>query len=96
MYTDACKEWRRQAQHEKTWTNFKAYFATKYHELKKQEKITAMGQGYHSAHLVHEDNTDDSLLVNSLQHLALAATTDKQIITQLVTANTKLTESVST
>ena len=37
----------------------------------------------------------DSLLVESLQHLALAATTDKQRIAQLVAANAKLTENIA-
>ena len=82
MYTDAYREWRRKPQAEKTWTNFKTFFATEYHELKEQEKTTAMGQGYHSANLVQQDNENDSLLVESLQHLALATTTDKQTIAQ--------------
>ena len=42
-----------------------------------------------------QNNTqDDSLLVESLQHLALVATTNKQTIAQLVEANTKLTENI--
>ena len=95
LYTDACKEWRRKPQNKKTWTNFKTFFATEYHELKEQEKTTAMGKGYHSAHLVQQDTEQqDSLLVESLQHLALAATTDKQTIAQLVAANAKLTENI--
>ena len=54
-----------------------------------------MGKGYHSAHLVELDITqDDSLLVESLQHLAIATITNKQTITQLVEANTKVTENI--
>ena len=53
-----------------------------------------MGQGYHSANFVQQDNEDDSLLVESLQHLALAATTDKQNIVQLVESNAKLTKNI--
>ena len=93
LYTDACKEWRRKPLNEKTWINFKTFFATEYHEIKEQEKTTAMakGYGYHSAHLVQQANEQqDSLLADSLQHLALAATTDKQTIAQLVAANAKL------
>ena len=37
LYTDACKEWRSKPQHVKTWTNFKNFFVTEYHELKEQE-----------------------------------------------------------
>ena len=64
LYTDAWKEWRRKPQNEKKWTNFKKNFATEYHELKEQEKTTAMGRGYHSANLVQQDTEqEDSLLV---------------------------------
>jgi len=74
---------RRKPQAEKTWGNFfKTHFATEYHELKEQEKTTAMGQGYHSANLLQQDHTEDELLIESLQHLALAVTTDKETIAQ--------------
>ena len=54
-----------------------------------------MRQGYPSANLVHKHSEqDDSLVIESLQHLALAATTDKQTIAQLVEANAKLTDSI--
>jgi len=96
LYLDACKEWRRKPQGEKTWGNFKTHFAIEYHELKEQEKTTTMGQGYHNANLVQQDHNEDALLLESLQHLALAATTDKQTIAQLVESNAKLTENVST
>ena len=64
--------------------------------MKEQEKTTAMGQGYHNANLVQQDHNEDELLIESLQHLALAATTDKQTIAQLVESNAKLTENVTT
>ena len=94
LYTDACKEWRRKPLAEKTWTNFKNFFASEYHDLKEQEKTTTMGQEYHSENLVQHNTEDDSLMVESLHHLALAATTDKQTIAQLVKSNAKLTESI--
>ena len=43
IYTDACKEWRRTPKTDKTWTNFKQFFASEYHDLKELEKTTAMG-----------------------------------------------------
>ena len=95
LYTDACKEWRRKPHDEKTWLNFKTFFANEYHELKEQEQTTALTQGYHSANLADDQNDqNDTQLVEALQHLALAATTDKQTIAQLVEANAKLTDSV--
>ena len=35
-----------------------------------------MGQGYHTANQVQQENDKDSLLANSLNYLALAATTN--------------------
>ena len=56
-----------------------------------------MGQGYHSANLVQQDHTEENeLLIESLQHLALAAPIDKQTIAQLVESNAKLIDNVST
>ena len=49
LYINACKKWKRKQTHEKTWAIFKTFFANEYHELKEQEKTTAMGQGYHTA-----------------------------------------------
>ena len=91
LYTDAFKEWRRKPLAKKTWTNFKSFFASEYHDLKEQEKTTTMKE-YHAANLVQHNTEDDSFLVESLQHLALAATTDKQTIVQLIDSNAKLTE----
>lgn len=82
LYTDACKEWRRKPLAKKTWPNFKNFFASEYHDLKEQEKTTEMGQEYHSENLVQHNTENDSFLVESIQHLALAATTDKQTITK--------------
>ena len=79
IYTDACKEWRRKLKTDKTWPNFKQFFANEYYDLKELEKTTAMGQGYHAVNLVQQENEEDSLLAESLNHLALAATTDKQL-----------------
>jgi len=52
--------------------------------LKEQEKTSTMGQGYPSANLVQQDHIEDELLIESLQHLALTTTADKQTIAQLV------------
>ena len=59
------------------WANFETFFATEYHDLEEEEKPTVKGQGYHSTNLVQEKREqDDYLLAESLQHLAIAATTD--------------------
>ena len=53
-----------------------------------------MGQGYHYINLVQQDCENDSIIVESLQHLALASTTDKQTIAQLVDSIAELTENI--
>ena len=42
-----------------------------------KKRTTAMGQGNHAANLVQQESDEDSLLAESLNHLALAAITDK-------------------
>ena len=55
-----------------------------------------MGQGYHAANLVQQENDKDLLLAESLNHLAHAPTTDNQTIAQLVKSNAILTTSIQT
>ena len=94
LYTDACKLWRKRPKEEKTWTEFKQYFADEYHDLKEMHKTSAKETGFHAANLASEEEpeaADD--FMEAFQNLAMAATTDKTTIAQLVEANAKLVES---
>jgi hypothetical protein len=83
-YNDSCKEWRKKAPIDKTWQNFKRFFAAEYHDLKEQQKVNTSQSNFHGANAA----TDIS---NALDNLALAATTDREIVAQLTHANQQLT-----
>ena len=65
MYQEECKEWRQKADQEKTWTNFKRHFATEYHEIQEQQRVSG-DSGFNSANYVHE-TTD---MATALENLA--------------------------
>jgi hypothetical protein len=95
-YTDATKVWRKKAKDQKTWANFKKCFATKYHDLQEQKRINNTQTNFHGA-----NSTID--WSSTLNNLALAATTDKDIVAQLtlgnqqlIAANKNLTEQLKT
>lgn len=82
-YTEACKEWRKKPIIEKTWTNFKRFFAAEYHDLKEQQKVNTSQSNFHGANAVVDIST-------ALDNLALAATADRDIVAHLTTANQQL------
>jgi hypothetical protein len=90
FYNDACKEWRKKAPLAKTWATFKAFFATEYHDLKEQQKVNVQGNKFHNANAAIEAID----IGTALDNLALAATADRDIVTQLTAANHQLTLAV--
>jgi hypothetical protein len=84
-YNDACKEWRKKAPVDKTWTNFKSFFAAEYHDLKEQQKVNTSHNNFHGANSVMDLST-------ALDNLAMAATTDRDIVALLTKNNQQLTE----
>jgi hypothetical protein len=87
-YTEACKEWRRCPTLQKTWALFKTFFASKYHDLKEQQRLNVTQSNFHNANQAVELTADIS---TALDDLAMAATTDRDIVTQLTQANQALT-----
>jgi cell division septum initiation protein DivIVA len=85
FYNDACKEWRKKAVVDKTWTNFKTFFAAEYHDLKEQQKVNTSQTNFHGANAAID-------ISSALDNLAMAATTDRDIVAQLTLSNTRLTE----
>jgi hypothetical protein len=84
-YADACTIWRKKPAEAKTWASFKQFFAEEYHDLKEQQKVNTSQTNFHSATAV----TDIS---SALDNLAFAATTDRDIVTQLAASNKQLVE----
>jgi hypothetical protein len=84
-YADACKEGRKKAAVDKTWANFKTFFAAEYHDMKEQQKVNQSQNNFHGANAVTDVST-------ALDYLAMATTADRDIVSQLTESNEKLTE----
>jgi len=84
-YNDACKEWRKKTAADKTWNTFKTFFAAEYHNNKEQQKVNTSSNNFHGANSVLD-------ISSALGNLALAATTDRDIVAQLTQSNRALTE----
>jgi hypothetical protein len=69
IYNDACREWRRKALVDRTWTHFKAFFATEYNELKEQQKLNTNQNNFHGANSAID-------LTTAIDYLAMVATSD--------------------
>jgi hypothetical protein len=64
--------------------NFKRLFAAKYHDLKEQRKVNTSQSNFHDANAAVD-------ILHALDNLALAATTDRDIVHQLTQSNQQLT-----
>ena len=84
-YNDACKIWRKKPAIDKTWALFKTYFAEEYHDLKEQQKVNTSQTNFHGANSVLD-------ISGALDNLAMAATTDREIVAQLTSSNKQLAD----
>jgi hypothetical protein len=65
---------------DRTRTHFKAFFATECNELKEQQKLNTNQNNCHSASSAIDLNT-------AIDSLAMAATSDRDVMTQLTATN---------
>eukprot|EP00957_Ditylum_brightwellii_P171718 13072722-Ditylum_brightwellii.AAC.1 len=80
VYKDACKEWPNKTDANKTWPNFKRYFAAAYTYNLEETTATSMGYG---ANTVQQQGD----LMEALQHLANIALSNRAALTNLTQAN---------
>jgi hypothetical protein len=80
-----CKEWRRRPIANRTWPQFKTFFANEYNDLKEQQKLNNNQHNFHGA-----NNTID--LTTAIDSLGMAATSDRDVITQLTLTNKQLVQ----
>jgi hypothetical protein len=85
LYNDACKERRRKPLAERTWVTFKPFLATEYNDLKEQHKINMNQNNFHGANSAID-------LTTAIDSLAMAATTDQEVMAQLTHTNQQLVE----
>ena len=83
-YNEACKEWQRKPEVNKTWGHFKQFFAAEYHDRKKQDKVNSAQNNFHSANSAVD-------ITQALDNLAMAEISDRDIVIQLTKINQQLT-----
>eukprot|EP00957_Ditylum_brightwellii_P146843 11178541-Ditylum_brightwellii.AAC.2 len=85
VYKEACKEWCKKPDSDKTWPNFKRYFAAAYADNLEETATTSMGYGTDTAQ-------QQGSLMEVLEHLTNAALSDRAVLTNLTQANPTLTK----
>ena len=87
IYQEACKEWQKKGDADKTWTNLKPHFSAEYHKIHEQKRVSGEA-GFNSNQLAHE-TTD---MATSLENMELTAMADRNIVSDLIAINKKLVE----
>jgi hypothetical protein len=85
LYNDACEEWRRCTAANRTWAAFKTLFATEYNDLKEQQKLNTNQNNFHGPNSAID-------LTTTIDSLAMAATTDHDVMAQLTLTNKQLVQ----
>ena len=94
LYGDACKEWRRKPEAEKTWPNFQTHFAEAVLEREESEQTTAQ-QGY-AGNVDEIPPTEDELTrtADALMNLATASQEDRRMLADLTAMNQRLLQTI--
>ena len=82
-YNEACKDWRRKPEVNKTWVHLKQFFAAKYHNRKEQDKVNTAQNNFHSANSALN-------ITQALENLALSEISDCDIVAQLTKIDQQL------
>lgn len=92
VFPDACRDWRRRPNAEKTWAQFKIDFALAHQELR-ESQVTAQGAGYHSANLLTIDTRQTTM--EAFANLATATASDRSTVSQLSSTNSQLSNNLA-
>jgi hypothetical protein len=87
MFIDACREWRRRPEAEKTWSHFKTQFALAHTELGEMTH-TAQAGGFHNANNAIANFANDT--GEALANLATATAADRDMLRSLQATNAAL------
>ena len=83
MYTESRKMWRNKLSSKKIWGDLKKFFAEEYHDLRELQYINATQEGVHAA---NKSITMQIKITESLYNLAMATTSEKDVLTQLTSS----------
>ena len=96
LYQEACRDWDKKLEPDKTWNTFKIFFTTAHRDLRLMQ-TAAKQTGFHTnnaydmhSHTPEEDN-DENYIVAVITELANAATKDKE---QMTTTFADLTNTI--
>ena len=90
LFYNAYQNWRRRPAIQKTWVNFKTYFALTYQEPVDSQGTTCTG-GFHAVNIVeiHQDTSE------ALANLAKATTSDRKAVKKITETNNQLVAQIS-
>jgi hypothetical protein len=91
LFPDACRAWQARAIADKTWLQFKIYFAAAHPEFRLTNQ-TAQQSGFHSANTMIEQGRGDSMqdTVDAIAQLATVTASDRGTVATLTATNAKL------
>jgi hypothetical protein len=91
-FMSACRRWNEKHHIEKTWTQFKSYFAATYRQHKQMQGESAVTAGYNAANadvVQTEDQLAEST-IGALDNLDTATAADRGVVATRTEANTRL------
>jgi hypothetical protein len=88
----ACRRWNEKHAIEKTWTQFKSYFAAARRQHKQMQGESASTAGYHSANadVSHNEDQMAEATIVALANLAIATTADRRVVAAITQVNARL------
>jgi hypothetical protein len=96
MYRQACHEWQRLPDVDKTWPNFKDHFTEAANELR-EDQTTGQETGYHSQPTANSARTDFTTeTAEAFANLANATAADRSMMADLMATNKSLLQQLST
>jgi hypothetical protein len=94
LFTDACRDWRRQPAVQKTWPTFKANFSLAHQEMQ-ESQATTQGAGFYSANAALAAEFQQQTF-EALANLATATESDRSAVSNLTGTNSALTTQLAT
>jgi hypothetical protein len=91
-FMSACHRWNEKPNVEKTWTQFKSYFAAAHRQHKQMQGESAATAGYHSANtaVTHNEDQMAESTIGAFANLATATTADRGVVAALTQSNSRL------
>jgi hypothetical protein len=88
-FMSECRQWNEKHAIEKTWTQFKSYFAAAHRQHKQMQGEYAATAGYHSANatVCHNEDQMAEATIGALANLATATAADRGVVAALTQDN---------